>query len=107
MPDEYQEKNEPEFTNKVATTFTSHEAPDGSVLLRGPCPRCGHVTEHLISAGVLRRASRLWSRRADRELPPDEDEDERMCCYCDGEHSGQPDGYRGCGAFWSLKVDRT
>jgi hypothetical protein len=77
-------------------------AGSGAITLRGSCARCGHVMEYLI--GNVIRESR-WRPASRREpAPAAAQETEHMVCTCEGEHPNQPEGFRGCGAYWDLAV---
>ncbi|GAA1381218.1 hypothetical protein [Catellatospora chokoriensis] len=101
----YEHRTQPSYTEHVATTFEA-ETSDESVVLHGSCPRCGHVMEYLIDDDVVRSSRTITTDTPGAEPSTAGAISEHMACMCDMEHSGRPEGYRGCGAHWYLQVTR-
>ena len=94
----YEETTEDSYAD-AATRFGIEQTRDGSIVLRGECPRCRHLMEYLISTAVTRSMAPLPVNTASGE-----DATEEMCCTCDAAHAGRPAGYLGCGAYWEIAV---
>ncbi|MEV4411817.1 hypothetical protein [Catellatospora sp. NPDC049609] len=110
----YVEVSDDAFAVHVAGTFDADRAREGSLILRGTCPRCRHAMEYVITSGVIRS----WQQQPSAEPTPTAASPapstapsvdtgapvEQMCCTCDQEHIGRPADYLGCGAYWNLAI---
>lgn len=83
-----------------ASAFDATEQDAMSLVLRGPCPRCGHVMDFEISDLVVRRSAAGRSRHAETA----ESLEEPMMCTCAFDHPGRPPQYVGCGAYWNIVI---
>jgi hypothetical protein len=94
----YLEANREHFA-EAASAFLRETTADGTVVLSGPCPRCGHAMEYLITRSVVKgwRARKATTPAAAQLV-------EEMCCTCEQVHPGRPNDYLGCGAFWDLPL---
>lgn len=98
----YDEVTDTEYAEKAAAEFTIDTAGYGTLLLRGPCPRCRAVIEVPVVDRVLRDSRSItlpWTGRRRQE-----DHVEPMICLCVDSHPGRPDGRIGCGAYWTLLI---
>ncbi|MGW3788501.1 hypothetical protein ACWD5Z_28240 [Micromonospora chokoriensis] len=95
----YLETSEDNFA-QAASAFLGETTADGTVVLSGPCPRCGHAMEYLITTSVVKG----WRARK-APAPTVAQPVEEMCCTCEQDHPGRPVDYLGCGAFWDLPLD--
>jgi len=94
----YSEVTEERYAQLAAQHFRVEEPGDGTLILRGPCPRCGTTIE----VPVVRSVVRTWWRRPTPE--PVAPHVEPMMCTCEDEHPDRPEGRYGCGAYWTLTI---
>jgi hypothetical protein len=104
----YLEVSENGYAAAVAAAF-HRETTVRATALSGPCPRCHHVMEYLISAtGVKGQRWERWFNRQATVTPsatsPEPSGPEDMFCTCEQEHPGRPASYLGCGAYWTLPL---
>ena len=52
---QYQEVTDVAYGEDAATTFEVEEPDRHTIVLRGPCPRCQHMMDFIISDEVVRR----------------------------------------------------
>jgi hypothetical protein len=89
------------YNAHVARTFTVAEPAPGTVVLRGPCPRCEAIIDIPLVDTVFRR-----SRQHGPGHDPGRSRVEPMLCTCEDEHPNRPTGRKGCGAYWKLILTR-
>ena len=82
----YKPTHEASYATTAAATFEIDEH-GGAYTLTGPCPRCSAFLTILVSDNVVRATG---------------GEPHVILCNCPCEHSGRPEGRKGCGAYWSL-----
>ncbi|MFJ6661637.1 hypothetical protein ACIQNG_35600 [Streptomyces sp. NPDC091377] len=99
----YLEITDEDYGQRAASEFTVEEVRSGTLILRGPCPRCRASLEIPVVSTIVHRRSfgRHW-RRVDR--PQAADQVEPMMCTCEDDHSNRPDGRYGCGAYWTVII---
>jgi hypothetical protein len=97
----YVEATEAGYAELAAAFETSRPAP-GTLLLTGPCPRCGAVIRVPVVDGVFRSTG--WFRLSPRGTPSSAEHLAPMICTCTEEHPGRPEGRIGCGAYWLLGI---
>ena len=100
----YVELTNETYAEHAAEKFTIEEPEPGTMVLRGPCPRCQAVIEIPVVDSIFRstRSGRFWRRRplgTDAKVHV-----EPMMCTCEGEHRNRPEGLVGCGAYWTLTI---
>lgn len=95
----YDEVTDPRYAEKAAS-FTLTQIPGGFVL-NGPCPRCEDPMEYPHVDEVYRNIR----RRSGRPAPGSHSTKLPMICTCSDEHTGQPPGAYGCGAYWNLTLE--
>ncbi|MEV4657527.1 hypothetical protein [Micromonospora sp. NPDC049301] len=91
----YVEVTDEAYAARAAAGFTVREF-EFAVLLTGRCPRC----DHLMSSSVV---DELYRREASAAAP---DPGYRtVLCECEADHPARPAGLRGCGAYWTLRLE--
>lgn len=102
----YAEMSEEAYAELAAASFSGERIEGGSVVLRGPCPRCGHIMEYLISAEVVKSALPWPLSRLQRASRPGAGDagTETLTCQCEAAHPHRPQNFLGCGASWRLGV---
>jgi hypothetical protein len=99
----YIEMTDDTYAELAAQRFTLEEPGHGTMMLRGPCPRCHAVIEVPVVESIFRSTRGIgFGRRS-----PGRGESthvEPMMCTCEDEHPRRPEGEIGCGAFWVLTV---
>jgi hypothetical protein len=103
-PTPYREITEDRYASSAAEQFKVEEAEPGTLVLSGPCPRCGWVMEVPVVDSIFTttRGIRFWRRRPHAAAA--ESYVEPMVCDCDEDHPGRPEGLSGCGAYWTLTI---
>jgi hypothetical protein len=100
----YLEITNEDYGRLAARDFTVEEVRSGTLILRGPCPRCQAPLEVPVVSTIVRHRSfggSVW-RRVDPV--PAADQVEPMMCTCEDEHPNRPDGRYGCGAYWTVTI---
>ena len=100
----YQEVTNDEYAVHAVDNFSVEQTDGGAIIMRGTCARCHHVMEYLIGDVIRISGWRPGSRA--KSTPVTAEEPEHMVCTCEAEHPNQPEGFRGCGAFWDIAVSR-
>ena len=91
-PIEYDERSDEAWAAAVGSTFTWEDS-DGTWVLTGSCPRCGHEMDKAFPSETwLTEEARGGTRRV------------VVACNCTQEHSGRPAGREGCGAYGGLEL---
>jgi hypothetical protein len=101
QPLPYAEVTDEAYAEVAARTFTVEEPHPGTVVLRGPCPRCLAVIDIPIVDFVVSRSFPFAGADA---MSSDVGHVESMMCTCEDPHPNRPDGAYGCGAYWVLVV---
>ncbi|QGN48116.1 hypothetical protein GKC29_15565 [Micromonospora sp. WMMC415] len=101
----YREVTDEKYAESAARTFTVDEPDPGTLVLRGPCPRCHALIDIAVVDGVF-RTSRLLGAGPWRRGRSTADHEEPMLCTCQESHPGRPDDAVGCGAYWTLVLSR-
>lgn len=97
----YVEMTESRFAEEAAKTFIAQSHPEG-IVLSGNCPRCGAPIQVPLLVETFSRGVR-WGRGTYAGPPPaTARRSEPIICTCEEPHPGRPDGYVGCGAYWTL-----
>jgi CHAT domain len=101
----YLEMTEDAYGPRAAESFTVEEPAAGTLVLRGPCPRCEALIEIPVVSSVF-RLSRSIRGPLRRKTPSTAETGhvEPMMCTCQDGHPGRPEGYSGCGAYWTLTI---
>jgi hypothetical protein len=105
QPLPYREMTDETYPHLAAQRFTVEEPKPGTLVLRGPCPRCNAIIDVPIVSSIFRSSRLLGSERRHRNRSATSHV-EPMMCTCDDEHPNRPDGAYGCGAYWTLVVTR-
>jgi hypothetical protein len=103
QPMPYREVTEDRYAES-AQNFTIEEPRPGTLVLRGPCPRCEAIIDIPVVSGIF-RSSRLLGSRGPHNSPAT-GQIEPMMCTCEDDHPGRPEGAFGCGAYWTLVLSR-
>jgi len=101
----YREVTDEEYAVIAASQFTVEEPRSGTLILRGPCPRCHTIIDIPVVSGVF-RTSRLLGGKLRHRQQAVADHVEPMMCTCEEGHPGRPDDVVGCGAYWTLTLSR-
>lgn len=103
----YQEITDDAFAAAAARDFTVIELAPGTLVLRGPCPRCRSVIDIPLVHEIV-RSSRVVINSAPTvpHAGPRREHVEPMMCTCEDAHPDRPDGLYGCGAYWTLTIVR-
>ncbi|GAB3940766.1 hypothetical protein GCM10027614_24970 [Micromonospora vulcania] len=67
-----------------------------AVLLSGQCPRCDHSMSNTLVDDLYRRVAPATAPDLGYRT---------VLCECDADHPARPDGLRGCGAYWTLRLE--
>ena len=89
----YAEVTDEAYAARAAVDFTAQEF-EYAVVLSGRCPRCDHPSTTTLVDEVYRRDVQA--------LDPGY---RTVLCECEAEHPPRPDGRRGCGAYWTLRLE--
>lgn len=100
----YLETTEDWYASFAAERFVVDELNPGTLVLRGPCPRCEAVMEAPVVDSIFRstRGVRFWRREP--ATATTESHVEPMMCDCGEDHPDRPEGLGGCGAYWTLTI---
>jgi hypothetical protein len=90
----YQEISDGAYSSGFAASCTVSSRQTG-VLLAGPCPRCAHFMQ-TYQAEASQKS--IVVRAATEEI--------LLMCTCQESHPGRPDGWGGCGAYWTIRLTR-
>lgn len=101
----YFEITDEAYGRLAAQSFTVEEPASGTLVLRGPCPRCETLIEIPVVNRIF-RSSRTISSRLRRNVTnaAETGHVEPMMCTCQDGHAGRPEGQSGCGAYWTLTI---
>jgi len=99
----YREVTNEEYAALAARQFTVEEPKPGTLILRGPCPRCHAVIDIPVVGGIFRTSRLLGGNLRARQQA---DYVEPMMCTCEESHLGRPNDVVGCGAYWTLTLSR-
>ncbi|MGS2644482.1 hypothetical protein [Streptosporangium sp. LJ11] len=101
----YKEITDEAYARLAADSFTVEEPYPGTLILRGPCPRCRAPIEIPLVSGIVRSSRSARDRLRRRPRPPAASETvEPMMCTCEDDHPARPEGRYGCGAYWTLTI---
>jgi hypothetical protein len=101
----YLETTDDAYGRQAAESFTVEEPAPGTLVLRGPCPRCETLIEIPVVSGLFRLSRSIRSPlRRKAQNAPETSHVEPMMCTCQDGHPGRPEGYSGCGAYWTLTI---
>ncbi|WP_284744157.1 hypothetical protein [Amycolatopsis sp. RTGN1] len=100
QPMPYHEITDGNFAREAAEHFTVAEPKPGTLVLRGPCPRCSTIIDVPIVKSIFRSRGPFGMRRDS----PSRSRVEPMMCTCNDEHPNRPEGAYGCGAYWTLDL---
>jgi hypothetical protein len=89
----YEEVTDPAFA-EAGAAFESI-AITGGISLRGACPRCQDAMEYTWVDDVVRSTSRITAYQ--RVVT--------VICTCVVAHQGRTADSKGCGAYWTLRVE--
>jgi hypothetical protein len=103
----YREITDETYAHLAAENFTVEEPKPGTLVLRGPCPRCNAIIGVPVVTSIF-RSTRLFGggTRRPRQTTAPTSHIEPMMCTCDDEHPNRPEGGYGCGAFWTLVMSK-
>ncbi len=93
----YLEMTDPGYAATAAAAFEIEEYENGTLSLRGPCPRCLAQIEIPVVSRVVRGLTQP-------AVTPDSAEVEPVICTCAEPHGGRPEGRVGCGAYWNFTL---
>lgn len=89
----YAEVTDAAYATRAAADFRAQEF-EFAVVLSGRCPRCGHASATTLVDEVYRKDA----------ATPDPGY-RTLLCECEVGHPGCPAGLRGCGAYWTLRLE--
>ncbi|MEH1168848.1 hypothetical protein V6V47_26025 [Micromonospora sp. CPCC 205539] len=92
----YVEVTEEAYAAQAAAGFTVREF-EFAVQLSGQCPRCDHSTTATLVDELYRRESPAGTARNPGYRT--------VLCECEADHPTRPAGLRGCGAYWTLRLE--
>lgn len=97
----------------TAALFPADESPL-AIDLAGTCPRCSDVLPRerrwLVAVAPASKLNDRQRKKLANQLKKlgidlsEGDETFRVTCGCDGFHPGRPEGKRGCGATFNIRV---
>jgi hypothetical protein len=96
----YEEISLPDFAERAAKSFKVERPRLGTMVLRGPCPRCGAVMEFVIVDHLIEGT--LGPRPLGHQGHGAGEAAVLLYCRCEDEHPLRPAGRKGCGAYWTL-----
>ncbi|MFY1632867.1 hypothetical protein ACN27F_06180 [Solwaraspora sp. WMMB335] len=106
-PIPYREMTDPGYAQAAAQSFTVTEVSLGTLVLRGPCPRCHAVIDIPLVHEIFRSSRLLINPNPPAYRPGPRDEYvEPMMCTCVDAHPDRPDDQYGCGAYWTLTITK-
>ncbi|WP_406078902.1 hypothetical protein [Micromonospora sp. NBC_00858] len=91
----YAEVTDEAYAAQTAASFTVREF-EFAVLLSGRCPRCDHTTTSTVVDELYRR---------DTPAAAQDPGYRTVLCECETDHPARPAGLRGCGAYWTLRLE--
>lgn len=101
----YREITNLTYAEDAAESFTVTELARGTLVLRGPCPRCHALIDIPVVSSIFRSSRSVSSRLRSRAPKTTEAvHEEPMMCTCEDEHPNRPNGRSGCGAYWTLTI---
>jgi hypothetical protein len=114
----YSEEPREEYESQALHTIKPSLYPDDAeplaVDLAGTCPRCEHglpaARRWLVAVSPITKLNDRDRRRLAADLRAagvdlsHGDETFELSCQCDEEHPGRPEGRKGCGATFDLRV---
>jgi hypothetical protein len=101
----YTEICEDTFSEKAARTFTATEVSRGTLVLRGPCPRCTDAIDIPLVNSIFKSSRAFgWLGGGPPKAAEAASYTEPMMCTCQNDHPNRPDGRSGCGAYWVLTI---
>jgi hypothetical protein len=103
----YAETTEDAYGEEAAKSFSVIELPHGTLLLRGPCPRCHATIEVPIVSTIFKSPRALMDKlrpHSANAIKAKKDHIEPMMCMCTDAHPGRPEDRAGCGAYWTLTI---
>ncbi|MFI6370038.1 hypothetical protein [Streptomyces sp. NPDC050546] len=104
-PVPYAEATDPAYAVRAAETFTLRKAGPDLLVLSGPCPRCAAPLEVALPHMVFRGREGVFALfRPSHPRPASDVRDEPVVCACEGHHPDRPEGHKGCGAYWVLRI---
>lgn len=104
-PVRYAETTDDKYSEDAAQMFEPIQVAKGTLILRGPCPRCRAVIEIPVVNSIFRSSRMLSGRlRGPKAGSSQAAYIEPMLCNCQYEHRDRPDGRSGCGAYWTLTI---
>src|SRR5215470_7084963 len=86
----------PEWAEAVKETFRFQASGGDAWDYTGMCPRCHHQAAKRLEMGG-KNIYRSEAANREGEMV--------VRCNCGSEHSGRPDGSKGCGAYATLKIE--
>jgi hypothetical protein len=101
----YHETTDETYAQLAARSFTLEEPKAGTLILRGPCPRCHSIIDIPVVTSIFRSSRGIGGWRARQSSSKvARDHIEPMMCTCEDEHPNRPEGRYGCGAYWTLVI---
>jgi hypothetical protein len=104
QPLPYEEITNETFATLAAANFSVEELVPGTLVLRGPCPRCSTLIDIPVVSSVFRAARVAGELPRQRISATSDDHVEPMICTCEEAHPHRPDDRVGCGAYWNLII---
>jgi len=98
----YEEVTTDDFARRAAKEFSATQPVPGTLVLTGPCPRCGAVIQVPVVDGVFKIILPSAGRRD--QAPIADRDDEPVICTCSESHPSRPPDKVGCGAYWLLRI---
>jgi hypothetical protein len=94
-----------DYAERAAKTFAVIGTAPGTLVMQGPCPRCGTLIDIPVVRGIYRGFTipKAWPGSR-RDTADTAGQDEPMMCTCEDHHPGRPEGQQGCGAYWILNI---
>jgi hypothetical protein len=103
----YKEITDETYALQAAKSFAVTEPARGTLILRGPCPRCRAVIEIPVVSSIFRSSRSISGLLRTRATSAEVDHREPMMCTCEGDHPNRPPERKGCGAYWTLSISST
>lgn len=101
----YKATTDDAYAVDAAKSFSVTELGHGTLILRGPCPRCRALIDVPVVSSIFRSSRSVGSKlRARMPKPAEAGHKEPMMCTCEDDHPNRPDGLTGCGAYWTLTI---
>jgi hypothetical protein len=100
----YVETTDEAYADFTAQNFTVEKVEPGTIILRGPCPRCHAMIDIPVVDLVFRSTREILFWRRHTRSPEPRARVEPMMCTCEDEHPNRPDGLYGCGAYWTVTI---